>query len=126
METVRICIYDKYSPVLVWTESMCILPQIDDEQFKKVLDMINKGKAEGAKVEAGGDRCGDQGYFIQPTVFSNVTDDMTIAREEVCRFVLCVKPKSPSPPPTNLEGGCILESLCSSVDVSIFFLDNTF
>ena len=64
-----------------------VLLQIDSEQFNKILGLINKGKAEGAKVEAGGGRHGDQGYFIQPTVFSNVTDDMTIAREEVC--VLC-------------------------------------
>ncbi|XP_076443726.1 aldehyde dehydrogenase X, mitochondrial-like [Babylonia areolata] len=58
-------------------------PQIDDEQFNKILGLIKKGKSEGAKVEAGGDRIGDCGYFIQPTVFSNVTDDMTIAREEI-------------------------------------------
>lgn len=45
--------------------------------------MISKGKEEGAKLEIGGDRVGDKGYFIHPTVFSNVTDDMTIAREEV-------------------------------------------
>ncbi|XP_076465131.1 aldehyde dehydrogenase, mitochondrial-like [Babylonia areolata] len=58
-------------------------PQIDEEQFQKILTLIGKGKEEGAKVEAGGGRHGDQGYFIQPTVFSNVTDDMTIAREEI-------------------------------------------
>jgi len=59
-------------------------PQIDNEQFNKILGLIEKGKAEGAKVEAGGDRVqGTEGYFIQPTVFSNVTDNMTIAREEI-------------------------------------------
>ena len=41
------------------------------------------GKKEGAKLECGGNRHGDKGYFIQPTVFSDVTDEMTIAKEEV-------------------------------------------
>lgn len=45
--------------------------------------MIESGKKEGAKVEAGGSQVGDTGYFVYPTVFSNVTDDMRIAREEV-------------------------------------------
>nr|KAG5695184.1 hypothetical protein BaRGS_030230 [Batillaria attramentaria] len=58
-------------------------PQIDEEQFNKILEMIEKGKAEGARVEAGGGRFGDKGYFIQPTVFSAVTDNMSIAQEEV-------------------------------------------
>lgn len=45
--------------------------------------MIESGKQEGAKVEAGGSKVGDTGYFIYPTVFSDVTDNMIIAREEV-------------------------------------------
>ena len=45
--------------------------------------MIESGKSEGAKLEAGGSRHGQEGYFVQPTVFSDVTDDMTIAKEEV-------------------------------------------
>ena len=51
--------------------------------FNKVLSMIESGKKEGAKLETGGKQEGNKGYFIQPTVFSSVTDDMTIAREEV-------------------------------------------
>ncbi|KAL8568699.1 Aldehyde dehydrogenase X, mitochondrial [Nucella lapillus] len=58
-------------------------PQIDDEQMHKILGLIQAGRREGARVEAGGDRAGDCGFFVQPTVFSNVTDDMTIAREEI-------------------------------------------
>ncbi|KAJ4446249.1 Retinal dehydrogenase 1 [Periplaneta americana] len=58
-------------------------PQVDDEMFNKVLTLIESGKAEGAKVECGGGRWGTQGYFVQPTVFSNVTDNMRIAREEI-------------------------------------------
>lgn len=45
--------------------------------------MIESGKREGAKLEAGGGVHGNEGYFVQPTVFSNVTDTMRIAREEV-------------------------------------------
>lgn len=45
--------------------------------------MIESGKKEGAKLECGGARHGDKGYFVQPTVFSDVKDDMRIAKEEV-------------------------------------------
>ncbi|KAL9987674.1 hypothetical protein ACROYT_G002020 [Oculina patagonica] len=58
-------------------------PQIDDEQFKKILDLIESGKKEGAKLECGGARHGDKGYFVQPTVFSDVKDHMRIAKEEI-------------------------------------------
>ncbi|PFX22575.1 Retinal dehydrogenase 1 [Stylophora pistillata] len=58
-------------------------PQIDKEQFDKILDLIESGKKEGAKLECGGARHGDKGYFIQPTVFSNVKDHMRIAKEEI-------------------------------------------
>lgn len=58
-------------------------PQVDDEMFNKVLSYIDFGKKDGAKLEFGGSRIGTEGYFVQPTVFSNVTDDMRIAREEI-------------------------------------------
>lgn len=58
-------------------------PQVDDEMYNKVLRYIDIGKQQGAKLEVGGNKLGDVGYFIEPTVFSNVTDNMTIAREEV-------------------------------------------
>jgi len=47
------------------------------------MDLIKSGKDEGANLVTGGERVGDKGYFIAPTVFANVKDDMTIAREEV-------------------------------------------
>jgi len=58
-------------------------PQIDDDQFKKILELIESGKKEGAKLMCGGERLGDKGYFIQPTVFADVKDNMRIAREEI-------------------------------------------
>ena len=56
---------------------------MSEEQFKKVLEMIESGKKDGAKLECGGQRHGTEGYFIQPTVFSGVTEKMRIGREEV-------------------------------------------
>lgn len=47
------------------------------------MRLIETGKKEGAKLEVGGNRIGKEGYFVQPTVFSNVSDNMTIAKEEV-------------------------------------------
>lgn len=58
-------------------------PQIDQEMFDKVLGLIKSGKEEGAVLEVGGERHGNVGYFIKPTVFSNVTDNMRIAKEEI-------------------------------------------
>lgn len=51
--------------------------------------MIESGKKEGAKLECGGQRHGNEGYFIQPTVFSGVTEKMRIGREEV-RPSICI------------------------------------
>lgn len=48
--------------------------------------MIDSGKQEGAKLVTGGDRVGSKGYFIAPTVFADVNDNMKIAREEVKKF----------------------------------------
>lgn len=58
-------------------------PQIDKPSLDKVLRMIEAGKNEGAQLEAGGSQIGEEGFFVQPTVFSNVTDNMTIAKEEI-------------------------------------------
>merc|ERR1712050_582468 len=58
-------------------------PQVDKMQFDKILGYIEKGKQEGAKVALGGGSLGDKGYFVQPTVFTEVTDNMTIAKEEI-------------------------------------------
>jgi len=57
--------------------------QVSEEQYNKVLSYIESGKQEGAKLEAGGSKVGGTGYYVYPTVFSNVTDNMKIAREEV-------------------------------------------
>lgn len=67
-------------------------PLVSKEQYERVLGYIEKGKAEGAKLVAGGERAFDKGYFVQPTVFADVTDDMTIAKEEIFGPVVAVFP----------------------------------
>ena len=57
--------------------------KVDKEQFGKILSLIESGNKEGANLAYGGAQHGDKGYFIQPTVFSDVQDDMRIAKEEV-------------------------------------------
>ncbi len=64
---------------------------VTQEHMARVSGYIDKGSAEGAKLLTGGARCGN-GYFIEPTVFSGVTPDMTIAREEIFGPVLGVLP----------------------------------
>ncbi len=67
-------------------------PQVSREQFDRVMGYIEKGNKEGAKRLVGGNRVGDRGFFIEPTVFDDVRDDMTIAREEIFGPVMCVMP----------------------------------
>jgi len=65
-------------------------PLVDQSQFDKVMGYIESGRGEGATLACGGDRIGNRGYFIQPTVFSDVQDEMTIAREEIFGPVMSV------------------------------------
>ncbi|MCC7421306.1 MAG: aldehyde dehydrogenase family protein [Planctomycetaceae bacterium] len=67
-------------------------PQVDQAQFDKIMSYIEKGKAAGAACVTGGNREGSKGYFVQPTVFDNVTDDMQIATDEIFGPVLSVLP----------------------------------
>jgi hypothetical protein len=62
--------------------------KVNSTQFEKVLAYLKAGPAEGAKLQCGGERCGTKGYFIQPTVFSDVTNNMNIARDEVSNLYL--------------------------------------
>jgi aldehyde dehydrogenase (NAD+) len=57
--------------------------QIDKAQFDKIMHYIAKGKEEGAECVAGGERFGDKGYFISPTVFANTRDEMSITTDEI-------------------------------------------
>lgn len=68
-------------------------PMVSLAQREKVLSYIDKGKTEGATLITGGgipNSVTGEGFYIQPTVFADVTDDMTIAREEIFGPVMCV------------------------------------
>ena len=65
-------------------------PQVSDEQYRTVWKYIESGKAEGARCVAGGQKVDSNGYFIQPTIFTEVQDDMKIAREEIFGPVMSI------------------------------------
>jgi acyl-CoA reductase-like NAD-dependent aldehyde dehydrogenase len=67
-------------------------PLVSAEQRERVLSYINSGKAEGAELLAGGAAAAGGGFFVQPTVFGGVKDDMKIAREEIFGPVVAVMP----------------------------------
>ncbi|TKY44655.1 Aldehyde dehydrogenase family 2 member C4 [Spatholobus suberectus] len=58
-------------------------PQVDKKQFEKILTYIGHGKREGATLLTGGNRVGNKGYYIEPTIFTNVKEDMLIAQDEI-------------------------------------------
>jgi len=58
-------------------------PQVDETQMQKILGLIESGKSDGAKLQCGGKRHGCNGYYVEPTVFSDVTGNMQIAKEEI-------------------------------------------
>jgi len=87
-------IYDAYCDMVVQQVSQTTVgdmfeegvlqgPQVSKEQMEKVMGYIQSGKDEGATLLCGGNRVGKKGYYIEPTVFGDVTDDMKIAREEI-------------------------------------------
>ncbi|HTB30000.1 MAG TPA: aldehyde dehydrogenase family protein [Steroidobacteraceae bacterium] len=77
------------------SEATSVGPLVSKVQFDRVERYIEKGIAEGAKLVAGGAGRPEGlsiGYYVKPTVFSNVRNDMTIAREEIFGPVLCILP----------------------------------
>src|SRR5262249_396828 len=62
----------------------------DKAQFDKILKYIDYGKQDGAKLVSGGKRHGEEGYFIEPTLFTGVEDDMRIATDEIFGPVMSV------------------------------------
>jgi aldehyde dehydrogenase (NAD+) len=77
------------------SDGMVLGPVAHRMQFEKVQALIQKGIAEGAELVAGGTGRPeglDKGYFVKPTVFGNVRNSMTIAREEIFGPVLCILP----------------------------------
>ncbi|KAK4753954.1 hypothetical protein SAY87_002058 [Trapa incisa] len=94
-------IYDEFVKKLVekakawklgdpFDSSTCQGPQIDKKQFEKVMSYIDIGREEGATLLTGGKRWGTKGYYIEPTVFVDVKDDMRIATEEIFGPVMSI------------------------------------
>lgn len=65
-------------------------PQVSQAQFDRIMGYIESGKKEGATVYMGGKRWGEEGYFIEPTVFTDVKEEMQIVREEIFGPVVTV------------------------------------
>jgi len=65
-------------------------PQISEEQRQRVMGYVESGKKDGAKLLTGGGHGPAEGYFVEPTVFGDVTDDMTIAKEEIFGPVMSI------------------------------------
>ncbi|CAA0806440.1 Aldehyde dehydrogenase family 2 member C4, partial [Striga hermonthica] len=94
-------IYDKFVPKLVEKAKKWVVgdpfdpnvhqgPQVSKKQYETILAFIEKGKKEGATLLTGGKPIDMRGYYIEPTIFTEVTDDMTIAKEEIFGPVMCV------------------------------------
>lgn len=64
-------------------------PLVSKEQLERVSDYIGQGENDGATIVTGGQRIGDEGYFIEPTILTDVRPDMSVVREEIFGPVLC-------------------------------------
>src|ERR1700727_1946252 len=67
-------------------------PLISDEQFQKVLGYLDSGQSAGAEAVVGGGKASDRGYFVQPTILTNTSNDMNVVREEIFGPVVCAIP----------------------------------
>jgi acyl-CoA reductase-like NAD-dependent aldehyde dehydrogenase len=84
-----------FTPGDPFEESTRLGPLVSEVQRERVRGYIEKGEAEGAKLVTGGAAPPEgleRGYFVSPTVFSEVTPDMTIAQEEIFGPVLAIQP----------------------------------
>jgi phenylacetaldehyde dehydrogenase len=73
-------------------ESNDMGPLVSHEQLSRVLSFFDSGKQEGARVVAGGERLGDAGYFVKPTVYVDTNHSMRLVREEIFGPVIAVEP----------------------------------
>ncbi len=67
-------------------------PQVSEEQLDKIMHYVRLGEKQGATLLTGGERVGSKGFFVQPTIFDNVKDDMAIAKDEIFGPVVSVLP----------------------------------
>jgi phenylacetaldehyde dehydrogenase len=67
-------------------------PLVSDEQLQRVTGYLESGAADGATAVTGGGRYGDTGYFVEPTILTNITPDMKVVREEIFGPVVVAAP----------------------------------
>jgi aldehyde dehydrogenase (NAD+) len=94
-EQIAAGVADAYTPGDPLADGSAMGPLVSDVQLERVRGYIERGEQEGAKLVTGGAQPPeglDQGYFVRPTVFSEVTPDMTIAQEEIFGPVLAIMP----------------------------------
>jgi aldehyde dehydrogenase (NAD+) len=94
-ERIAAMVAESFTPGDPFTEGTMLGPLVSEKQLERVRGYIDKGMAEGAKLLTGGSEAPDgleQGYFVRPTVFSEVTTEMTIAQEEIFGPVLAIMP----------------------------------
>ena len=94
-EAIAAAVAEAYTPGDPLVDGSAMGPLVSDVQRERVRGYIEKGKQEGAKLVTGGAEAPEgleQGYFVRPTVFSQVTTDMTIAQEEIFGPVLAIMP----------------------------------
>ncbi|KAJ9464844.1 Aldehyde dehydrogenase family 2 member B7 [Diplonema papillatum] len=87
------CINDAKSRVVggAFTEGVHHGPQVSAEQLEKVNQFIAQGKQSGAELVSGGSKHSGDGYFVEPTIFSNVPTDAAIWNEEIFGPVMCIR-----------------------------------
>src|SRR4029077_144104 len=64
-------------------------PLVSQEQLDRVSGYVAQGRSDGAKVVAGGNRVGNEGYFMAPTILTHTRPTMSVVREEIFGPVLC-------------------------------------
>jgi aldehyde dehydrogenase (NAD+) len=89
-------------------------PQVSQEQFDKIMAYIESGRTQGGRLVRGGGRVGERGYFIEPTIFADVCDEMTIAQEEIFGPVMSVIPFK-DVDEVIARGNCTLYGLAAAV-----------
>jgi aldehyde dehydrogenase (NAD+) len=95
VEEIAVAVAESFTPGDPFEDSTRLGPLVSEVQRDRVRGYIEKGQAEGAKLLTGGAEPPeglDRGYFVRPTVFSEVTPEMTIAREEIFGPVLVIQP----------------------------------
>jgi aldehyde dehydrogenase (NAD+) len=95
VEQIAATVAESFTPGDPFDADSRLGPLVSDTQLERVRDYIEKGQAEGAKLVTGGAESpegAESGYFVRPTVFSDVTTEMTIAQEEIFGPVLSIMP----------------------------------